>query len=407
MAQFNGLALTLKGLALQTKAQTGVELRFSRVAYGDGQLEEGQLLRDLTALISHKMDLPIVANTIIGNGTSKIQAVCRNVDVLVGFDARELGVFATDPDEGEILYCVGNAGDFTDYIPAGNSADLIETIVEIITVIKQATNVTATIDTSLLFTTQVEFSNHIGSLTPHPNAPSLKAATTAPTHFWGQVAGDNHLHPITLAAAQVAILGSNGSTIPVMAAQIDATNRELSNIALYMQAMQTYPDYNALIAEDFTPVVNSDVFSCQVTSVGAGSNSLGVATLQGIVVGSWYTVTDGVNQEQVQVTAVIQNGTTLRAQLTSNIVNTYNMSTVMLYRSTAQIIQGTVGQPGSGNAQGAGNQSASVWAPTTLWTGTIANSVVAAALLTTQANSGSFTIAGNMAFDVSGNVTLV
>jgi len=407
MSQYNGMTLTTLGLSLQTKCQAGAQLLFTRVALGSGQLSQGQLMQALTALINPQMNLPITAAVVSGTGTAQLSATLQNTTLVTGFYASEIGLFATDPQLGEILYAYANAGNTADYIPAGGGADVVNLVFQVVTVVGQASNVTANI-TVTLYATQADFLSHVNSITdPHPNWLQKGPQTTTATHFWAQQAADGKLRPIALADAQAAILGGNANTIPVMSAQIDATNRELSNMALYMQAMQTYPDYNALIAEGFTPITNSDVFGCQITSVGAGSNSLGVATLQGIVEGSWYTVTDGVNQEQVQITSVIQNGSTLRAQLASNIVNTYNMATAMLYRSTAQIISGTVGQPGSGNAQGAGNQSASVWAPSTIWTGTIANSVVVAALLTTQANSGSFTITGNIAFDASGNVTLV
>lgn len=407
MSQFNGMSLTNLGLALQNEAQTGIQLKFTRVSIGDGALALGQTLQSLTSLIEWKMDLPIAACGVTGTGTSHLQAVLKNANVLIGFYAREVGVWAQDPNLGEILYAVANAGNTADYIPAGGGADVVEQILEIVTVIGQASNVTAQLNGSLVFATQIDLAGHLNNTNPHPNWLQTGPQTTTATHFWVQQAADGKIHPMGLADAQSAILGGNANVIPVMAAQIDATNRELSNMALYMQAMQTYPDYNALIAEDFTPTTNADVFSCQVTSVGAGSNSIGVATLQGIVEGSWYTVTDGVNQEAVQITAVIQNGTTLRAQLASNIVSTYNTAATMLYRTTAQIVAGTVGQPGTGSSQGAGNQSVSTWAPTTIWSGVNANNPVTAALNTSQANSGSYTISGSIAFDANGNVTLV
>ena len=35
MGQYNGMTLTTAGLQLEAKAQTGVELKFTRVALGD------------------------------------------------------------------------------------------------------------------------------------------------------------------------------------------------------------------------------------------------------------------------------------------------------------------------------------------------------------------------------------
>ena len=135
MAQFNGMTLTAAGLQLETKAQTGIELKFSRAALGDGSLGTGQTLASLTALINHKLDLPIVGIDVIGTGTARMRVVLQNKDLSQGFFAREIGVFATDPDAGEILYAVANAGASCDYIPAGGGADIVELVLEVVTVV--------------------------------------------------------------------------------------------------------------------------------------------------------------------------------------------------------------------------------------------------------------------------------
>lgn len=376
-----------------------MRLNFSRIAYGDGRLQTGQNLRDLTALISFKLDLPIIANTVTGNGTSAIRAFCTNTGLSEGFDVREIGVFADDPDEGEILYCVGNAGDYTDYIPAGNGSDLIETIVEVITVIKQATNVTATINTSLAFLSAAEFDTHVSSQNPHPDFIKKLAATSNPSHIWGQVNSDGQLHPVSIEDTRTALLGGQASSIPALSGRIGQAERNIANIALALEAQQIYPDYNALLAEDFVTPDKIDTFSCAVTSIVAGDDSIDVATLTGLMIGGTYTVSDGVRQEGVQVKSIVKNGTTLRVILTAPVTNTYLTDSTTLYRTTAQILTGKV--------EGAGEKATSLWQPTTTWQGVNANVRVTAALVTTQGNSGAFVIAGDIAFNTDGEVTLV
>ena len=110
MGQYNGMTLTTAGLQLEAKAQTGTQLAFTRVALGDGELAAGQSLAALTGLIHWKMDLPITSLAVIGTGTARMTVVLQNAELETGFFAREMGVYATDPDVGEILYAVANAG---------------------------------------------------------------------------------------------------------------------------------------------------------------------------------------------------------------------------------------------------------------------------------------------------------
>ena len=132
MGQFNGMTLTTAGLQLEAKAQTGTQLAFTRIAMGDGELTAGQSLAALTGLIHWKMDLPITSLAVIGTGTARMTVVLQNAEIDPGFFAREMGVYATDPDAGEILYAVANAGASCDYIPAGGGADIVELVMEVV-----------------------------------------------------------------------------------------------------------------------------------------------------------------------------------------------------------------------------------------------------------------------------------
>ncbi len=158
MSQF-GMVQTKQGIALQTKAQAeNVELNFTRVAIGDGPLPEGATLENLTALVNEKQSLKI--NLIsVNNGRATLRVTFTNSGLTAGFYVREFGVFATDPGEGEILYAVANAGSMADYLPPEGS-NVVEQIFDIVTVVGNAANVSATIDPSLTFVTLKEFLAH-------------------------------------------------------------------------------------------------------------------------------------------------------------------------------------------------------------------------------------------------------
>lgn len=116
MAAFPKMTLTNAGQALQTKVLAGATLTFTRIALGDGQLN-GQPIAPLTALISQKATVEVDFVRVVNTTTAQAAGFFSNKDISTGFWWRETGVFAQDPDAGEILYGYTNAGDAGDYIP--------------------------------------------------------------------------------------------------------------------------------------------------------------------------------------------------------------------------------------------------------------------------------------------------
>lgn len=154
---FGAISFTKQGLALQAKAETGKQLKFTRIAVGDGELN-GQNPADLTGLIHEVKSLPITKLRVLTGGKAVIGAVLSNQDIDTGFWWREIGLFAEDPDLGEILYCYGNAGALAEYIPSPGGSEVLEKLIDIVAIIGNAQNVTATIDQSQVYVTQLEFS---------------------------------------------------------------------------------------------------------------------------------------------------------------------------------------------------------------------------------------------------------
>lgn len=178
MASFGGLLLTNRGRNLQAKAQTGIPLTFKRIAIGDGSLG-GASIAELNALINQRKTLDIVKLKILAPGQAIVGCSLSNQDVTSGFYFREIGVFAEDPDIGEILYCYGNSGLTADYIPAGASGgtDIIEKTIDVLTLVGNAQNVTAQINQSLVYETpetaqeRIETFLHVSEV-PMENQPT-------------------------------------------------------------------------------------------------------------------------------------------------------------------------------------------------------------------------------------------
>jgi hypothetical protein len=147
---FNNIKFTTKGRNLHAKAQIGAALNFTRIAIGDG--DNGGASSDAyDALLNqiHSMNITKLKPT--SNGTAIVGGVFNNSG-LPAFYFREIGLFAMDPDLGEILYCYGNAGANAEQIPEGGGSTILERELNIIATVGNATSLTANINYSMYAT---------------------------------------------------------------------------------------------------------------------------------------------------------------------------------------------------------------------------------------------------------------
>jgi hypothetical protein len=143
MADYTGMFLTKKGRMLQLKAESGVRLNFTKVAIGDGRHDQSQNIEDIEYLLNPIKDLGITGIQ-VNAGECKIHSAITNEGLTQGFFVREIGLYAYDPDEGEILYAVGLAKE-ADFLPAKGGTTAVNSEFTIIVVVANATNITANI----------------------------------------------------------------------------------------------------------------------------------------------------------------------------------------------------------------------------------------------------------------------
>ena len=343
----SGLHITTKGLNVLAKALAGKELQFTRVALGDSVVNgvtktptDAQIL-NLTALY-HECDitLPLVDCRFAGNGAAVVSFKLDNANVTQGFWARELGLFANDPDTGnEILYSYKNFGNLASYIIGGGGAVSQSYILHLITVVDQATNVTAVLDATLINVTQADFSEHINSTTPHPNIPKPAQELTASNYFWA-TGSDAQLHPISKYNLTRQIIGDDLLTLETLKNRTAQVEINIANLYSQLKAdSELNLDANLLVVEDFVECDTLDRLAIQVDDSAAGANTVCTQTIEGIVEGAWYTISDGVRSEYVQVTSVARNITTNLYTIffASDLTNTYNLKKTYLYRTTGLV----------------------------------------------------------------------
>ena len=108
MNVWENAVLTDKGVALLAKLTEGHTLDIARAEIGDGYVTPG-LLAKQTAVSGPKRPLKFRPITYPELGKCQLPCYLENEDVETGFTANQVGIYATDPDEGEILFFISQA----------------------------------------------------------------------------------------------------------------------------------------------------------------------------------------------------------------------------------------------------------------------------------------------------------
>ena len=152
MSNWGKPVLTKQGLKLQAKVDAGSRMQLTQCKIGSGTLGSGQNIEDLTALIAPVQTLPIASISYSENNSAcVIAAVTDNSNVTSGYYLREFGVYARDPDDGEILYAVAQDSN-PDYIPPKGTSAVISQEIGVALSFSNAANVTAYVNTSAIAT---------------------------------------------------------------------------------------------------------------------------------------------------------------------------------------------------------------------------------------------------------------
>lgn len=147
---FDRTALTAKGKALLAKAQANLcSIQFTRAVTGNGLYAAGEDLEGRTALKSQKQTFSLNTVSVWNSSYVYVKFIITNyksaTDYLTqSYDVTEVGLYAQDPDEGEILYCIALAAvNKWDYMPAWDN--LVPTKITINLMAEVANSETVTI----------------------------------------------------------------------------------------------------------------------------------------------------------------------------------------------------------------------------------------------------------------------
>jgi hypothetical protein len=148
---FNEAVLTQKGLALLAKAQGGLcTITLTKAASGDGSYAAGEDPSVRTELKSKKQEFSLETVSVWNTTNVLIKFIITNYKnagdyLTTGYYVKEIGIYATDPDEGEILYAIATAiTDRWDYLPSYNNLIPSKIVIDLITEVNNASTVNVT-----------------------------------------------------------------------------------------------------------------------------------------------------------------------------------------------------------------------------------------------------------------------
>ena len=157
MAKFNNARITELGRKLQAKVNAGetlvlTNLKTTDIAYSVNQIEK------LTQLTGIKQTRAITSVDFLPPDAVNIVGFFDNTDVSTGYYLRSIGVYANDPDDGEILFAVVSTDDgLADWFSPNNSLSAMAVEVEFLLIMANASQVV--INTSAAGTVPIESFN--------------------------------------------------------------------------------------------------------------------------------------------------------------------------------------------------------------------------------------------------------
>jgi len=139
------MQLTQAGLALKAKIELGngdIPLHITKIVSGSGKSDTPE---GLNAVVNPEQEFTIMSRT-VDNGRTTIKAMINNFSLTDGYSMHQIGFYAEDPDDGEILYRITQF-DEPRRVPASHEAGWTYTP-EFNFAIHNASDVTVVVDPS-------------------------------------------------------------------------------------------------------------------------------------------------------------------------------------------------------------------------------------------------------------------
>lgn len=157
---FGNFVLTNFGQTQLVKAHKGKTVHFSRMALGDGDIGSSSVY-DVTVLKSEKLSL-LIDDVSITEDAARITVMLSSALVDAGFNLREMGLIAIDPDTSqEAVYAYNRDNSAGEYIPDKNSSTTLREYLRVNCNVEGVQTITFTPGGNPLFITREELENEV------------------------------------------------------------------------------------------------------------------------------------------------------------------------------------------------------------------------------------------------------
>lgn len=152
MALFSRLITTSKGQELISKLMTGTdEIKFTKIASSSAGYDISEL-EALTELDDVQQESLVSKVTRVDEKSIKAETSFTNEGVTAGYYMKALGLYADDPDVGEILYAVAIETTGNCYMPAEGGTTVSGAYIQLVTTVGNADSVSLSVDSSAVAT---------------------------------------------------------------------------------------------------------------------------------------------------------------------------------------------------------------------------------------------------------------
>lgn len=154
MAEFNKLIITNKGQALMAKLIAGTTtVEFTKIRTSTNVYTNAQIPA-LTALANVKQTTDVSRVIRTNNVAVQVEGAIENSNLTTGYKINSVGLYAKDPDEGEILYAVASvaSSDNGAWMPPFNGVAVSGAYFKLITTVSNSDNVSLQVDQAAVAT---------------------------------------------------------------------------------------------------------------------------------------------------------------------------------------------------------------------------------------------------------------
>lgn len=206
MAEFSRLVLTTNGQALIAKMIAGTSgAKFTKISTSSTQYTLAQL-GGLSSLSGIQQTAPVSHVEVVNKAAVQVETSFTNTKLTTGYYMRTLGLYATDPDRGEILYAAAVEATGNSYMPPHNGVTVSGAYIKLVTMVGNAENVSLAVDPAAVATI-ADLKRVQDSLT------LVKAASDQ--HIASVISGEAGVHGLRLHGTTLQYKNAAGSWISI------------------------------------------------------------------------------------------------------------------------------------------------------------------------------------------------